>query len=64
MADLTAPYRCILCKFEVSLDDAIAPLIATGRCICLRCFSRETSTTHPMPDGLRKAVTAAAQEET
>jgi hypothetical protein len=34
---------CIICRFSTELDDAVIPTSA-GRCICLRCYSRETGT--------------------
>jgi hypothetical protein len=54
---------CFICSFATELDD-VAVGMTTGRCVCLRCFARETGTTRPMPAALRRAVTAllAAQE--
>jgi hypothetical protein len=37
-------FICVICRFEAELDDVIAPT-STGRCVCLRCFARETGTT-------------------
>ena len=31
----------------------------TGRCVCLRCFDRETGSARPMPKALRRALVAA-----
>jgi hypothetical protein len=50
-------YTCVICRYAIELDDAITP-IASGRCICLRCFGRETQTTLPMPNELRRALVA------
>jgi hypothetical protein len=49
---------CIICRFDTELDDAVAPG-ATGRCVCLRCFHRETDSERPMPHELRRAIIAA-----
>jgi hypothetical protein len=46
---------CIICRFPVPLDDAIAPT-ADGRCLCLGCFARETETALPMPKRLRQEI--------
>jgi len=51
-------YRCLICGFEVELDDAIAPT-RRGTCICVRCYARETKTEHPLPAGLRREVEEA-----
>jgi recombinational DNA repair protein (RecF pathway) len=50
-------YRCVICRFETELDDVIAPT-ASGRCVCLRCFARETDTLRPMPRALQRALSA------
>jgi hypothetical protein len=46
---------CTICRFQTEADDIAVPL-AGGRCICLRCFTRETETAHPMPKGLRRQL--------
>ena len=48
-------YTCIICRFEAELDDVIAPA-AGGRCVCLRCFARETGSGSAMPPRLRRDV--------
>lgn len=53
-------YRCILCGFDVELDDARVPI--AGKCICIRCWTRETGDTHSLPTGLRKEAERAAKE--
>ena len=50
-------FTCVICHFEVELDDVVARQ-SSERCICLRCFSRETGNTRPMPKGLRRQVIA------
>jgi hypothetical protein len=50
-------YVCVICRFAADLDDVVAPT-ASGRCICLRCFARETETGRPMPKPLRRAIIA------
>lgn len=51
-------YHCVICHFEVELDDAIAPTSA-GACVCLRCFARETGSTRSMPKHLARELTEA-----
>jgi hypothetical protein len=50
---------CLICHFETPLDDAVAPT-ASGRCVCLRCFMRETHTERTMPSSLQRELAAAA----
>jgi hypothetical protein len=54
-------YTCVICQFEVELDDAIAP-VGGGRCICLACYARNTDTTVAMPKRLRSEVAAVAEQ--
>jgi hypothetical protein len=49
--------RCILCAFETELDDAVI-VAGTGRCVCLRCFLRETNNEKPMDKHLRRELVA------
>ena len=51
-------FTCTICHFETELDD-VAVASGTGRCICLRCYARETGTARPMPKALRREVWAA-----
>jgi hypothetical protein len=51
-------YTCILCRFEVPYDDAVAPT-PTGRCICLGCYLRHTDTNLRMAKGLRRELESA-----
>lgn len=46
-------FVCVLCRFETELDDVIAP-VSGGRCVCLRCFGRETESAVLMPKALRR----------
>jgi hypothetical protein len=50
-------YRCILCAFDTELDDAVVAN-KSGRCICLRCYLRETGGTKMMEQRLRREVIA------
>lgn len=50
-------HTCVICRFEIPLDDAIAPT-GSGRCLCLSCFARETGNTLAMPKQLRLELTA------
>jgi hypothetical protein len=54
-------YQCVICKFEVQLDDAVAPT-AGGHCVCLRCFVRETESERPMDKGYRQSILAVLTE--
>ena len=49
---------CVLCGFPAELDDAAVLLAARPRCICVRCFTRETGSTRPMPQWLRREIVA------
>ena len=51
-------YTCIICRFQAELDDVIAPAVG-GRCVCLRCFARETGSGSPMPQRLRRDLVNA-----
>lgn len=61
MADTppVSPYRCVLCGYMVELDDAMVPSLATARCICIRCWARETADEHPTTDEERKRLEQA-----
>jgi hypothetical protein len=50
-------FTCMICHFTTELDD-VAVSGSGARCVCLRCFTRETGTARPMPAALRHAVTA------
>ncbi len=49
--------RCILCAFETEVDDAVI-IASNGRCVCLRCFLRETNNAKPMDQRLRRELVA------
>ncbi len=49
---------CTICRFETELDDVVLGG-RTGRCVCLRCFARETESERPMPKALRREIVAA-----
>jgi hypothetical protein len=51
-------YTCRLCLWQVTLDDVVVELRG-ARCICLRCYLRETGTSRPMSAQLRRAVEEA-----
>jgi hypothetical protein len=46
---------CVICRFETELDDVVLGG-RTGRCVCLRCFDRETGSARPMPKALHRAL--------
>lgn len=50
-------WTCCICRFNTELDDAMVTT-ARGRCICLRCFSRETGSARPLSPALRRELTA------
>lgn len=49
--------RCIICAFDAEIDDAVL-ISSTGRCICLRCFTRETNSQKHMGAQLRLELVA------
>ncbi len=54
-------WTCSICHFATELDDVVARM-AGDRCICLRCFDRETDQRKPMPKALRRQLSAALAE--
>ena len=46
-------WTCRICRFETVLDDVVVAT-ARGSCVCLRCFVRETGSTRPLPQALRR----------
>lgn len=54
---------CAICRFETELDDIVLR-VAAGRCVCLRCYARETGAVRRLPRALRRdiAATLAALE--
>lgn len=50
--------RCVICRFEVELDD-VALGGTGGRCVCLRCYGRETGTLRTLPKPLQRELRAA-----
>jgi hypothetical protein len=51
-------FTCVICRFPAELDDVIAPT-ATGRCVCLRCYARETETTRYLSRAMAADVATA-----
>ena len=51
-------WTCRICHFETDLDDVVAAF-ASGACICLRCFDRETGSALRMPKALRRELLSA-----
>ena len=51
-------WTCNICRFAAELEDVVARM-AANRYICLRCFDRETNQSKPMPEALRRALSAA-----
>lgn len=47
-------FTCRLCGFEVEADDTV--VIHGARCICLRCYLRETGDRHTMTPELRRWI--------
>ena len=52
---------CIICRFQTELDDAISAT-PSGRCLCLRCYTRETGSGRPMPKPLQREVIATLRQ--
>ena len=46
---------CIICRFEAEVDDAVVSS-GEGRCICLRCYTRETGHLLTVPKRIRNDV--------
>jgi hypothetical protein len=53
-----AMFTCHICRFDTELDD-VAISVQGDRCICLRCYARETQTAKPMSKILRRQVISA-----
>ena len=51
-------WTCRICRFDTGLDDVVTAF-ASGTCICLRCFDRETGSARPMPTFLRRELLTA-----
>jgi hypothetical protein len=45
--------RCQICRFDTELDDVVLRF-ASGACLCLRCYDRETASHRPMPKALQR----------
>lgn len=57
-------YQCVICRGEVEADDAeLVNRELPGRCICLRCWTRETGTTRYLSRELCRELVAAAGSE-
>ncbi len=54
-------FTCIICRFDSELDDVATP-VRGDRCICLRCYARETNSAKSMPKILRRQVISALAE--
>ena len=52
---------CVICRFETEFDDVVLGG-RTGRCVCLRCFDRETGNVRSMPKALRRALVTALDQ--
>ena len=48
---------CTICRYETEFDD-VALGGRTGRCVCLRCYGRETGNGRRMPKALRRELIA------
>lgn len=54
-------WTCRICHFATELDDVELAFV-DGRCVCVRCFARETGSTLEMPKPLRHELDAALAE--
>jgi hypothetical protein len=50
-------FTCSVCHFDVELDDVEIRSVAR-RCVCLRCYLRETASARPLPKSLRRELSA------
>lgn len=46
---------CGICRFETEMDDVVLSRRG-GRCVCLRCYDRETGGARRMPKTLRRQL--------
>jgi hypothetical protein len=51
---------CRLCQWEVTLDDVVV-ILRGDRCICLRCYLRETGDTRQMPKEYQREIVETLQ---
>jgi len=49
---------CTICHFDTEFDDVVIAL-TSNRCVCLRCYGRETGSARQMPKRLRREISAA-----
>lgn len=55
-------FECRICHFQFELDD-VAIKFASGRCVCLKCFERETGRESHLPKRLVRDVREGANTE-
>lgn len=53
-------YRCVICRFDVELDDVV--IRGDAGCICLRCYERETRSEKRMDKRLRRQLMQTLNE--
>jgi hypothetical protein len=51
---------CRLCRWSVTLDDVVV-MLQGDRCICLRCYLRETDDRVTMPRDYQRQIAAALE---
>ncbi len=56
-------FRCILCRFEVELDD-VKLNHGNGAVVCLRCYTREVEADRAMAARYRRNVQRAIDGDT
>ena len=52
---------CVVCSFETYLDDVVLR-VGGERCVCLRCYARETETELRMPSSLQRQLVASLEQ--
>lgn len=57
-------HSCVICRFAVETDDVAVPGAHNDRCICVRCWNRETGAQRPMSKALRRELIVAAGPDT
>ncbi len=56
-------YECRICRWLYPLDDVML-MFGSIRCVCVRCYRRETVTDKPMPKHLQRELSQVIAEAT
>ena len=55
-------YVCVICHAPIEIDDVQVGSPRAARCVCVRCFRRETGAALRMPAGVRRDAEAAVHD--